>query len=197
MKSKELVPCRKSYYKPRLCIKKQRHHFADKVSSRQSSGSSYSHVQMWELNHNEGWVLKNWCFWTVVLDFSNTLQLFSSFSNSSLESPLDYKGLKPAHPKGNQPRIFIGRTDSEAEAPILWPPDAKSWLIRKDPDTGKDWRHKNKGMTEDEMVGWHHWLSGHVFEQALGDGDGQGELVCCSPWSGKESDTTEQLRDNK
>ena len=116
----------------------------------------------------ESWVPKNWCFWTVVLE-------------KTLESPLDCKEIKTINPKGNQPWIFIGRSVAAAEAPIFWPPDAKSWLIRKDPDTGKDWRLEEKGMTEDEMVGWHHLLSGHEFEQALGAGERQGSLVCYSP----------------
>ena len=124
---------------------------------------SSSHVWMWELDHKEAWVLKNWCFWTVELE-------------KTLESPLDCKEIKPITPKGNQPWIFIGRTDAEAEAPILWPPDAKSWLVGKDPDAGKDWRWEEKGMTEDEIVGWHHQLSGHDFEQAPGDGEGQDSL---------------------
>ena len=106
---------------------------------------------------------------------------------------LGLQGIQPVHPKGNQPWIFIRRTDAEAETPILWPSDTKSWLIGKDPDAGKDWRQEEKGMTEDEVVGWHHWLNGHEFEQALGVGDGQGSLVCCSPWGCKESDTTERL----
>ena len=134
---------------------------------------------MWELDHKEGWALKNWCFWTVVLE-------------KTLESPLDSKEIKPVNSKGNQSWIFIGRTDAEAEAPILWPPDAKSRLTRKDPDAGKDWRQEEKGMTE-EMVGWHHRLDGHEYEQAPGVDDGQGSLACCSPWGCKESDTTEQL----
>ena len=124
-------------------------------------------------------MLKNWCFWSVVLE-------------KTLESPLDCKEIKPVNPKGNQSWIFIGRTDAEAETPILWLPDAKNWFIGKDPDAGKDWKQE-KGMTEDEMVGWHHWLNGHEFEQALGVGDGQGSLACCSPWGCKESDTTEPL----
>ena len=107
-----------------------------------------------------------------------------------LESPLDCTGIKPVNPKENQCWIFIGRTDAEAEALILWPPDAKNWLIWKDPDAGKDWRQEKKGMTKDEMVGWHPWLDGHEFEQALVVDDGQGSLVCCSPWGHKESDTT-------
>ena len=135
---------------------------------------------MWELDHKESWVLKNWCFWTLLLE-------------KTLESPLDCKEIKPVNPKGNWPWIFIGRTDAEAEALILWPPDAKNWLIGKDPDTGKDWRQEEKGMTEDEMVGWHHLLNGHGFEQAPGVDDGQGSLVCCSPWGRKESDMTEWL----
>ena len=113
--------------------------------------------------------------------------------NSLIESPLDYKEIQPVHAKGNQSWIFIGRTDAEAETPILWPPDAKNWLIEKDPDAGKDWRLEEKGMTEDEMVGCHHQLDGHEFEQAPRVGDGQGSLVCCSPWGHKESDMTERL----
>ena len=139
---------------------------------------SSSHVWIWELDYKESWVPKNWCFWTVVLE-------------KTLENPLDCKEIQPVHPKGDQSWIFIGRIDVAAETPILWPPDAKSWLIGKDPDAGKDWRQEEKGMTEDEMVGWHHWLDGHEFEQALGVGDGQGTLVCCTPWGRKESDTTE------
>ena len=135
---------------------------------------------MWELDYKETWALKNWCFWTVVLE-------------KTLESPLDCKEIQPIHPKGNQSWIFIRRTYAEAEIPILWPPDAKNRLIRKDPDCGKDWRQEEKGMTEDEMVGWHHWLDGHEFEQASGVGDGQGGLTCCSPWGHKESDMTEWL----
>ena len=135
---------------------------------------------MWELAHKESWVQKSWCFWTVVLE-------------KTLEHPLDCKEIKSVHPKGNQSWIFIGRIDAEAETPILWPPDAKNWLIWKDPDAGKDWRQEEKGMTEDELVGWHHRLNGHAFEFAPGVGDGQGGLACCSPWGRKESDTTEQL----
>ena len=125
-----------------------------------------SHVWMWELDYKESWVQKNWCFWTVVLE-------------KTLESPLNCKEIQPFHPKGNQSWIFIGRTDAEAETPILWPPDAKSWLIWKDPDAGKDWGQEEKGMTEDEMVGWHHRLNGHGFGWTPGVGDGQGGLVCC------------------
>ena len=128
------------------------------------------------------WELKNWCFWTVVLE-------------KTLQRPLDCKEIKPVHPK-DQSWMFIGRTAAEAEAPILWPPDVKNWLIWKDPDAGKDWGQEEKGMTVDEMVGWHHWLNGHEFEQALEVGDGQGSLVCCSPWGRKESDMTERLNNN-
>ena len=146
--------------------------------SSQSYGFSSSHVWMWELDHKESWVPKNWCFWTVVLE-------------KTLESPLDYKESQPVNPKGNQSWIFIGRTDAEAETLILWLPDVKNWLIWKDPDAGKDWRWEEKGMTEDEMVGWHHWLDGHEFEHAPGVGDGQGSLVCCNPWGCKEPDMTD------
>ena len=135
---------------------------------------------MWELDCKESWVPKNWCFWTVVLE-------------KALESPLESKEIQPVHPKGNQSWIFIGRTDVEAETPILWPPDVKNWPLRKDPDAGKDWRQEEKGLTEDEIVGWHHRLNGHEFEQALGVGDGLGSLVCCSPKGHKESDKTEGL----
>ena len=119
------------------------------------------------------------------------IQAFELVLAKTLESLLDCKEIQPVHPKGNQSWIFIGRTDAEAEAPILWSPDAKNWLIGKAPNAGKDWRQKAKGMREDEMVGWHHWLNGHEFEQAAGVADGQGSLVCCSPWGLKESDTTE------
>ena len=134
---------------------------------------------MWELDYKESWVPKNWCFWTVVLE-------------KTLESPLDCKDIQPVHPKRGQSWVFIGRTDVEAETPIFWPPDAKSWLIWKDPDAGKDWGQE-KGTTEDEMVGWHHQLNGHGFRWTPGVGDGQGGLACCSSWGCTESDTTEQL----
>ena len=112
-------------------------------------------------------------------------------------SPLDYKEIKPVHPEGHPSWLFIGRTDAEAETPILWPPHAKSWLTGKDPDAGKHWRREEKGMTKDEMVGWHHWLNGHEFQQGPGVGDGHGSLVCCSPWGHKESDLTEWLSSSK
>ena len=111
----------------------------------------------------------------------------------TLESPLDCKEIQPVHPKGNQSWTFIGRTDAETETQILWLPNAKNWLIWKDPDAGKDWGQEEKGMTEDEMVSWHHWLIEHEFEQASGVGDGRGSLLCCSPWGRKESDMTERL----
>ena len=142
---------KKSYDQPRQHTKKQRHYFANKGPSSQSFCFFSSRVQMWELDYKESWVPKNWCFWIAVLE-------------KTLESPLDYEEIQPVHPKGNQSWIFIGRTDAEAETPILWPPDVKNWLIRKDPDAGKDWRQEEKWMTEDEMAGWHHQLNGHEFE---------------------------------
>ena len=145
----------------------------------QSYSFSSSHVWMSGLDHKESWAPKNWCFWTVMLE-------------KTLESPLDCKEIQPVHPKGTQSWIFIGRTDAEAETPILWPPDLKNWLIGKDPDARKDWRQE-KRMTEDEMVGWHHQLNGHEFEKTPGVGDGQGSLACCSPWVRKEWGKTERL----
>ena len=176
---KMLAPWKKSYDQPRQHIKKQRHYFADKGSSSQSYGFSSSHVWMCKLDYKESWAPKNWCFWTVVLE-------------KTPESPLDCKEIKPVNPKGNQYWIFIGRTDAEAEILILWPPHAKSWLIGKDPDAGKDWRQE-KEMKEDEMVGCHCWINEQEFEQALGVGDEQGYFACCSPWVPKELDMTEQL----
>ena len=151
MKLKDTAPWKKNYDKPRQHAKKQRHYFANKGPSSQSSGFSSSPVTMWELDHKESWMPKNWCFWTVVLE-------------KTLESPLDYREIQPVNPKGNQSWIFIGRTDAEAETPILWPPNVKSWLIWKDPDAEKDWRQEEKGTTEDELIPWHHRLSGHEFE---------------------------------
>ena len=159
-----LAPWKRSYDQPRQHIKKQRHYLANKGPSSQGYGFSSGHVGMWELDYKESWALKNWCFWTVVLE-------------KTLESLLDWKEIQSVHPEGNQSWIFIVRTDAEAEAPILWPPDVKNWLIGKDPDAGKDWRREEKGTTEDEMVGWDHWLN--EFEQALGG------LVCCSPRGAK------------
>ena len=159
MKLKDACSLEENYDQPRQNTEKQRHYFADKGPESQGYGFSSSHVWTWELDHKESWAPKNWCFWTVVLE-------------KTLESPLDCKEIQPVNPKGNQFWMFIGRTDTEAETPILWPPDAKNWLIGKDPDAGKDWRQEEKGMTEDEMVGWHHQLDGHEFEQALGVGNG-------------------------
>ena len=135
---------------------------------------------MWELDCEESWAPKDWCFWSVVLE-------------KTLESHLDCKEIQPVLPKGNQSWVFIKRTVAEAEAPILWISDVKNWFLRKGPVAGKDWRWKEKGTTEDEMVGWHHWLNGHEFAQALGVGDGRRSLACCSPWGCKEWDTAEQL----
>ena len=134
---------------PRQQIKKQRHYFANKGPSSQGYGFSSSYVWMWELDYKESWAPNNWCFWTVVLE-------------KTLESPLDCKDIQPVHPKGDQSWVFIGRTDIEAETPILWPPDVNSWLIGKDPDAGKDWGQE-KGMAENEMIGWQYWFDGHEF----------------------------------
>ena len=160
-----------SYNQPRQHIQKQRHYFANKGPSSQSYGFSSSHVWMWVLDYKESWVPKNWCFLTAVLE-------------ETLESPLDCKEIQPVHPKGDQSWVLIWRTEAEAETPILWPPDTKSWLIWKDPDAGKDWRQEKKGMTKNEMVGRHHQLN--EFEQAPRVGDGQGNLTCCSPRGRKE-----------
>ena len=178
---KTLTPWKKSYDQPRQHFKKQRHDFANEGPSSQGYVFSSSPVWMWELYYKESWALKGWCFWTVVLE-------------KALESPLDCKEIQPIHSKGDQSWIFIGRTDAEVETPILWPPYVKNGHFWKDPDAGKDWWQEEKGTTEDEMVGWHQWLNGHEFEWAPGIGDGQGSLVCYSPWSHKESDMTEQLK---
>ena len=135
----------------RQYTKKQRCYFANKGLSSQGYGFSSGHVWMWELDYKESWAPENWCCWTVVLE-------------KTLESPLDCKEIQSVYPKANQSCIFIGETDAEAEIPILWPPDVKNWLIWKDPDAGKDWMQEGKGMTEDEMVGWHHRINGHGFE---------------------------------
>ena len=158
-------------------------HFLGMLSMLSPSGQDYGfssgHVWMWELDCEESWGVKNWCFWTVVLE-------------KTLESPLDCKEIQPVHLKGDQSWVFIGRTDAEAETPVLWPPLAKSWLIGRDPDAGRDWGQE-KGTTEDEMAGWHHRLYGHEFGWTLGVGDGQGGLACCNSWGHKESDTTKRL----
>ena len=175
-----LAPWKNSCDKSRQCIKKQRHYFANKGPYSQSYDFSNSHVWMWELDHKEGWVPKNWCFQILVLE-------------KTLESPLDGKEIKPVHPKGNQHWKLIGKTD--AEAPILWPSDVKNQLIGKDPDAGKDWRQEEKGMAEDERVGWHHRLDGHESEQTRGDSEGQGSLASCRPWVA-ELGTMQQLNSN-
>jgi len=135
---------------------------------------------MWELDWEESWVPKNWCFWTVVLE-------------ETLESPLDCKEIQPVHSEGDQPWDFFGRNDAKAETPVVWPPYAKSWLIGKDSDAGRDWGQEEKGKTEDEMAGWHHWLDGRESEWTPGVGDGQGGLACCDSWGRKESDMTKRL----
>ena len=175
-----LTPWKESYDQPRQHIAKQRHYFAKIVSSIQGYGFSSGHVWMWELDWEETWAPKNWCLWTVVLE-------------KTLQSPLDCKEIQPVHPKGDQSWVFIWRTDAKAETPILWPPHIKSWLIGKDPDAGRDWGQEEKGTTEDEMAGWHHWLDGPEYGWTLGVGDGQKGLVCCDSWGGKESDMTERL----
>ena len=148
---KRLLLLWKSFDQPRQHIIKKRHYFTNKAPSSQSSGFSSSHVWLWELDYKESWAPENWCFWTLVL-------------KKNFESPLDCKEIQQVHPKGNQFWIFGGRTDGEAETPIIWPPDVKSCLIWEDPDAGKDWRWEEKGSTEDETVGWHHKLNGHEFE---------------------------------
>ena len=150
MKLKDAYSWKKSYDQPRQHIENQRYYFANKGPSSQGYGFSSGHVWMWELDCEESWAPKNWCLWIVVLE-------------KTLESLLDCKEIQPVHPKGDQSWVFIGRTDVEAETPIVWPPDVKSWLIWKDPDAGKDWGQKDKRMTEDEMVGWHHQLNGQEF----------------------------------
>ena len=172
-------PWKNSNDKPKQHIKKQRYHFADKGPYSQSYGFSGSHVRMWELDHKEGWVPKNWWFLTVMM-------------GKILQSPLDSKEIKPVSPKENQPWMFTGRTDAEAEAPIHGAPDQKSWLTRKDPDAEKDWGQEEKGTTQDEMAGWHHGPDGRESEWTPGVGDGQGSLAYCNPWGHKESDRTER-----
>ena len=170
-----LTPGKRNFDKPSQHFKKQRHYFASKCPYSQSYGFPSSHVQMWALDHKACWLPKNWCFWTVVLE-------------KTLESPLNSKEIKPVNPKGNQPWIFIGRT--AAEASILWPPDMHSRFIGKDSDAEKYWEQEDTGATEDEMVGWHHWINGHEFEQTPGDSEGQRSPACCSSGGCKESDST-------
>ena len=150
MKLNTLTPWKASYEQPRQHIQKQRHYFANKCPSTQTYGFSSSHVWMLEVDYKESWALKNWCSWTVVLE-------------KTLESPLDCREIQSVHPKRDQSWVFIGRTDAEAETPILWPPHGKYWLIGKDSNAGRDWGQKEKGTTEDEMAGWHHRLNGHEF----------------------------------
>ena len=171
---------KESYDQPRLHIKKQRHYFVNKGPSSQGYSFSSGHLWMWKLDYRESWALKNWCFWTVVLE-------------KTLESPLDYKAIQPVHPKGDQSWVFIGRTDVEAGSPIPWTPHVKSWLSWKDLDAGKDWGQEEKGTTEDEMVQWHHQLNGHGFGWTLGVDDGQEGLACCGSWGHKVRDTTKWL----
>ena len=152
----------------RQYTKKQRHYFTDKSLYSQSFGFSTSHVQMWGLDHKEGWA-QNCCLLTEVLE-------------KTLESPLGSKEIKTVNSKDNQPWILIGRIEAETEIPILWPFDVKNWFIGKGPDAGKNWRQKDKGLAENEMVRWHHQLNGHEFEQSQGDIEGQASLACCSPW---------------
>ena len=159
-------------------LKKQRHYSANKGPSSQGYGFSSGHVWMQELDCEESWVPKNWCFWTVVLE-------------KTLESPLDYKEIQPVHSEGNQSWVFFVRNDAKAETPVLWPLHEKSWLIGKDSDAGRDWGQEEKGTTEDEMAGWHHRLNGCEFGWTPGVGDGQGGLVCCDSWGRKELDMTE------
>ena len=168
---------RKSMTNLHSILKKLRHHFADKGPYSQGYVFSGSHVRMWELDSKEDWVLKNWCFQIVVLE-------------KTFKSPLDSKEIKPINSKGNKPWIFIGRSDAEAETPILQPPDTKCRFFGEVPDAGKDWGQEEKGVTEDEMVGWNHCLNGHEFEQIPGDSEGQGSLLFCSPWGLKEFNMT-------
>ena len=162
-------------------LKKQRHYFSNKGPSSQSYGFSSSHVWMWELDYKESWAQKNWCFWSMVWRRLLRVPWTARRSNQSI--------LKEISPEYSLEGVKI----SEAETPILWPPDVKNWLIGKDPNAGKDCGPEEKRTTEDEMVGWHHRLSGQEFEQAAGVSDGQGSLAYCSPWSCKESDMTEWL----
>ena len=190
MKLKDTCSVEEKLWLLRQHIQKQRHYFADKGLSSKSYGFSSSHVWMWELDHKEGWAPNNWFFWAVVLE-------------KPLESPSDCKEIQPVHPKGLitkgllRPEYSLEGLMLEAEAPTLWPPDVKSRLIWKDPDGGKDWGQEAKRAKEDEVVGLHHWFSGHELQQTLGDDEGQGSMVCCSPWGCKESDTNERLNNSK
>ena len=179
---KMLTPWKESYDQPRQHIKNLRHYFVNKGPSSQGYGFPIGHVWMWELDCEEGWVPKNWCFWTVVLE-------------KTLESPLDCKEIQPVHSEWDQPWMFFGRNDAEGETPVLWPPHWKSWLIGKDSDAGRDRGQEEKGTTEDEMAGWHHLLDGRESEWTPAVGDGQGGFECCDSWVAKSqtwlSDWTE------
>ena len=175
-----LAPLKKAYKKPRPHTEKQRHHFADKGSSSQSYGFSSSRIWIWELDNKESWELKNWCFWTVVLE-------------KTFESPLDFKNIKSINPKGNKSWIFIGRTDAEAETPILWPPDGKIWFIGKDPNAGKDQRQEEKRATEDEMAWFHHRVNVHESWASSGSWWWTGKSGVLRSMGHKESDTVERL----
>ena len=178
------APWSKSYDRPRQHIKNQRHHFANK------GPYSQSYVFFWVVTYRcESFTIKKAECWKT--------DIFKLWCWRRLQSPLDNREIKPVNPKINQPWIFTGRTDTNAKAPILWSSDVKSWLIGNDFDAGKDWRQEEKGTTEGEMVGWHHQLNGHEFEQILGDGEGQESLACCSSWDCEESNMTYQLHNNK
>ena len=179
MKLKD-APWKESCDQPRQHIEKQRHYFANKGPSSQGYGFSTGHIWMWELDCEKGWESKNWCFWTVVLE-------------KTLESPLDCKEIQPVHSKGDQLWDFFGMNDAKAETPVLWLPHAKSWLIGKDSDAGRDSGQEENGTTEDEMAGWQHRLDGHEFEWTLVVGDGQGGLASFDSWGRKKLDITEQL----
>ena len=180
MKLKEVTTWKESCDQPRQHIEKQRNYYVNKGPSSQGYGFSSGHAWMWEFDYKESWDLKNWWFWTMVLE-------------KTLEHPLDCKEIQAVHPKGNQSWMFTGSTDTEAETPIFWPPDAKSWLNWKDPDAGKDWGQEEKGMIEDEIFGWHHWLNGHEFVWTPWVGNRQGVLTSCGSWANKELDMTEWL----
>ena len=180
MKLKDACSLGEKFDQSRQLIKKQRHFFVNKGPSSQGYGFSSGHVWMWGVDGEESGALKNWCFLSVVLE-------------KTLEIPFDWKEIQPVHSKGDQSWVFFGRNDAKAETPVLWPPHAKSWLTGKHSDAGRDWGQEEKGTTEDEIAGWHHWLDGRESEWTPGVGDGQGGLACCDSWGRKESDTTERL----
>ena len=185
MKLKDAYSLEESYDQPRQHIQKQRHYFATSSPSSQGPSSqgyvfSCGHVWTWELDCEESWAPKNWCFWSVVLE-------------KTLGSPLDCKEIQPVHCEGDQPWDFFGRNDAKAETPVRWPPHTKSWLIGKNSDAGRDLGQEEKGTIEDEMAGWHHWLNGRESQWTPGVDDGQGGLACCDSWGCKDWDTTEWL----